>query len=137
LGFEDQDRQIRLIGRRQEQAIEPVLPFLQHRRAEHIALHPGQEFSHQRLEAFGMLLEQPVEELVAGDHGEEFSSLTAPRMPPSGDGHQGGSRGQASDQRPPGGRRFQSRRYQPIGFSAMMGTNAQKGSGARRALPMP
>jgi len=75
LGFEDQDRQIRLIGWREEQAIQAVFPFLQHRGAEHIALHPRQPFSHQGLEAFGVLLEQPVEKLVAGDHGAALVSL--------------------------------------------------------------
>jgi hypothetical protein len=69
LGFEDQDRRIRLIGWGEEQAIQAVFPFFQHRCAEPIALHPRQEGSHQGLEAFGVLLEQPVEELVAGDHG--------------------------------------------------------------------
>jgi hypothetical protein len=68
LGFVDHGRQIRLIGWGEEQAIEAVFPFFQQRRAEHLSLHPREEGGHQGLQAFGMLLEQPVEELVAGDH---------------------------------------------------------------------
>ena len=83
LRFEDQDRQIRLIGWGEEQSIQAVFPFFKHRRAEHIALHPRQPFSHQGLEAVGVLLEQPVEEFVAGDHGEDFSNLTGPTKPRS------------------------------------------------------
>jgi hypothetical protein len=74
LGLQDHYRQLGLIGGRQEQPIEPVFPFLQHRRAEPIADHPRQEGSHQGLQALGVLLEQPVEGFVAGDHGAALVS---------------------------------------------------------------
>ena len=70
LGLQDQGRPFGLISRRQKQTIKPVFPFLQHRRAEHIPLHPRQQRCHQGLEALRVLLEQPVKEFVAGDHGE-------------------------------------------------------------------
>ena len=70
LGLQDQRRQLRLTGRWQEQPIEPVFPFLQHRRAEHVALHPRQQTGHQGLQTLSVLLEQPIKKLVAGDHGE-------------------------------------------------------------------
>ena len=115
LGFQDQGRQIRLIGGRQEQPIEAIFPFFEHRRVEHITVHPRQEGSHQGLQAFGMLLEQPVEELVAGDHSRGDGWLLAPRMACSVDRHPEG------------------RRHQPSGFGAMMGTNAQ----GKRCLKSP
>ena len=80
LGLQDQHGRFRLIGGRQKQAIEPVFPFLEHRRTEHISLHLRQQRGHQGLEAFGALLEQPVKKLVAGDHGVGCGWLTAPTM---------------------------------------------------------
>jgi len=128
LGFEDQDRQIRLIGGRQEQAIEPVFPFLQHRGAEYIPVHLRQQFSHQRLDPLGVLLEQPVEEFVAGYHGEGADASSSRRCHVQAMVINGGALAAGGYLEP---------QQQPIGFSAMMEPNAQKGSGARRALPMP
>ena len=80
------------------------------------------------LEALRVLLEQPVEEFVAGDQREGANASS--------------SRGCHVQAMVINGAALAAggsleRRHQPIGFGAMMETNAQKGSGARRALPMP
>ena len=69
LGLHDQrGLGVELLGGRQEEAIESHFPLFDHRGCEGVALHLRQQGGHQGLEPLGAVLEEPEEELVAGDH---------------------------------------------------------------------
>jgi hypothetical protein len=69
LGFHDQRwLVVKLFGRGEKEAIDAYLPLFYHRRSKGVALHVSQQAGDQGQKALGALLEQPEEELVAGDH---------------------------------------------------------------------
>ena len=66
LGFQDQCRQVGAILRRQERAIQPVLPLFEYRSAEAVATSSGRELRQQREDPIRRLLEKPVGEGIGG-----------------------------------------------------------------------
>jgi hypothetical protein len=73
LRLQKQRRQFTPVLQRQKQPIGPVFPGLEHRRNKPIAIpiwHTCRRQFRQKLQdPIGLLLEQPVEKLVAGGHG--------------------------------------------------------------------
>ena len=68
LGLQDQGRQIGTLRRWQKQAIEPILPLLEHRRRKPVAAGIGRQIALQLQDSIRLILGKPEKEPVAGDH---------------------------------------------------------------------